>query len=389
MFVALPDDPGDTRRRFPYVASLDGIRGLIVFPVLVFHFTVAPGDGLEILAPGSFLGPSMFFTLSGFLICSLLLAEGTRGGRIDWVGFWRRRFRRLLPASMTVVVAVALIQLVRPETWSLRTVEALAGLFSFKNWQDIAYAASTTDNLRTLGPLSPYWSLSIEEQFYLGMSIVVGLSMVSRRWVGWMTAAFALLAVGSVCSMVLVDSTLNREFFGTDSRAAELLAGCLLAIAVFRRGWPRSPRWGWLGWACLAATLWGWAVFREDDAWLLRGGLSAWGLVNCGMIVGALSPASSFARAFAFRPLVEIGKISYSLYVSHWPVNLAIRPGTFGLEGWSLFGARFAVSFLVAVPLAYLIEEPIRRRRVLRGRSAPAVWATTVLVIVGLCSAAN
>lgn len=389
MFVALPTDPGDTRARFPYVASLDGIRGLLVFPVLLFHFSVAPGDSMPILAPGSFIAPSMFFTLSGFLITSLLLVEKAKKDRIDWVGFWRRRFRRLLPGSVAVILFVAVVALLRPETWNLRTSEALAGLFSFKNWQDISYAASETDGLRTLGPLSPFWSLSIEEQFYLGMSLVIGLAMLTRRWKLWMTTAFAALAVLSVASMVVIDSTLNRQFFGTDTRAAELVLGCLLAIAVYEWGWPRSRWWGQVGWVSLAATMFGWATFTEHDAWILNGGLSAWAIVNCGLVLGSASMTSSFARAFSFRPLVEIGKLSYPIYLCHWPVSLAFRPGTLGLDGTSLLLTRIAVSILVAVPLAYAVEAPIRTNRVLRGWAGPAAWAACVVVIVGLTRAAN
>ncbi|NLA37209.1 MAG: acyltransferase [Actinobacteria bacterium] len=389
MFVALPSDPGDTRRRFPYVASLDGIRGLLVFPVLLFHFTVSPGDGLDILASGSFIAPSMFFTLSGFLITSLLLVEKEKKDRIDWVGFWRRRFRRLLPGSVAVILFVALVAVVRPQTWNLRPTEALAGLLSFKNWQDISYAGSETDGLRTLGPLSPFWSLSIEEQFYLGMSVVIGLAMLTKRWKLWMASAFVVLALYSAVSMALIDSTLNREFFGTDTRAAELVCGCLLALAVAEWGWPRSRWWGAVGWVSLALTVYGWATFTEHDGWILNGGLSAWALVNCGLVLGSSAMGSSFAKAFSFRPLVEIGKLSYPIYLCHWPVSLAIRPGTLQLDGTGLLLTRIVVSIIVAVPLAYAVEAPIRSGRVLRGWAGPAAWAACVIVIVGLTRAAN
>ena len=211
LFVATPPRPGDIRTSFPYVPALDGIRGLLVFPVLLFHFSVtASVDGVPAahLAPGSYFAPSMFFTLSGFLITSLLLIEKQRtavdggAGSVDWRGFWRRRFRRLVPASLFVILAAAAIPLVWANAWGkLPTSNALAAIFSVKNWQDIHYAASSDQGLRTLGPLSPYWSLSIEEQFYLGMSIVIGLAMLRVDWRKWLTAAFVAIGIASIVAI--------------------------------------------------------------------------------------------------------------------------------------------------------------------------------------------
>lgn len=387
MFVTAPPEPGDIRTSFPYVPALDGIRGLLVFPVLLFHFSIIggfPGDGIS---PGSYFAPSMFFTLSGFLITSLLLIEKHRTDAVDWTGFWRRRFRRLVPASVAVILAAAVIPLVWSNAWGkLPASNALAAILSFKNWQDIHYATSGDQGLRTLGPLSPYWSLSIEEQFYLGMSIVIGLCMLTAQWRRWLTVAFGVIGIASIAALVVVQQPApNRELFGTDIRASELVAGCLLAVAVQRFGWPRRWWWGVVGFASLGVTfvLWGWVT--EHDAWVLDGGLAAVSLLNVGMILGAAAWGSSFARAMSFRPLVEVGKLSYPLYLVHWPIALATQPVHTGWSGWPLMALRFALSMAVAWPLARWVETPIRRQMVLKGWRFGAAWGTVAALILVIC----
>ncbi|MFN8051323.1 MAG: acyltransferase [Acidimicrobiales bacterium] len=393
MFVAAPPRPGDIRTSFPYVPALDGIRGLLVFPVLLFHFSVTSavdGKPPSLIAPGSYFAPSMFFTLSGFLITSLLLIEKQRASTVDWSAFWRRRFRRLVPASLTVILVAALMPVVWEGAWGkLLPSNVVAAIFSFKNWQDIGYASSRNQGLRTLGPLSPYWSLSIEEQFYLGMSIVIGLAMFARLWRRWLAIALSLIGLASIVAMVVVHSTPNRELFGTDIRASELVAGCLLAMAVQRWGWPSARWWGIVGFVSLAVTfvLWGWV--SEHDAWVLDGGLAAVSLLNIGMILGAASWGSPFARLMAFRPLVEIGKLSYPLYLVHWPIALATQPAHTGLSGWTLTVVRFVISLAVAWPLAHWVEEPIRKQRVLKGRNFAFAWAGTAAFIVVVCVVIN
>ena len=386
MFVSAPPRRGEITTHFPYVPALDGVRGLLVFPVLLFHFSIIggfPGNGV---APGSYFAPSMFFTLSGFLITSLLLIERNRTETVDWAAFWRRRFRRLVPASVTVIAVAAAVPLVWSEAWGkLLPSNALAALVSVKNWQDIHYANSGDQGLRTLGPLSPYWSLSIEEQFYLGMSLVIGLCLLTAAWRRWLTVSFLVIGVASIVMLVVLHPAApNRELFGTDVRASELVAGCLLAVAVQRYGWPERWWWGLVGFASLAVTfvLWGWVT--EHDAWVLNGGLAGVSLLNIGMILGAAAAGSVFARAMSFRPLVEIGKLSYPLYLVHWPIALATQPVHTGMSGWTLMAVRFALSMAVAYPLARWVEAPIRTQRILKGRRFGLAWAGAAALIVGI-----
>ncbi|MEZ5268933.1 MAG: acyltransferase [Microthrixaceae bacterium] len=228
--------------KFPYVAALDGLRGIFVLVIGLFHFSITAGWGLETpIFPGSFFAPSAFFTLSGYLITSLLLVERERSGTIDGPGFWGRRFRRLLPASVAVIVVAAILTAFSMELWGpFPGVDAAGGLFSMSNWQAIRLAEADNVGLRALGPLGVFWSLGLEEQFYLGLFVVVMVTsrLVNRmRWLTWTLIAVAAL---SVTTQVLMDASLAREYFGTDTRAAEAVAGCLFAIWVHNRGLPRS-----------------------------------------------------------------------------------------------------------------------------------------------------
>ena len=366
------------RTTFPYLGSLDGIRGLLVFPVVAFHFSVTEW-GTDALAPGSFFAPSMFFTLSGFLITSLLLVERERSGGVDWRGFWARRFRRLLPASTAVVLGCAALGLVI-DLWDFRAGDAAAGLLSYMNWRSIHFS---DDPARLLGPLGPYWSLAVEEQFYLGLSLVVALAFAARRSIATLTAVLVGLWAASVLAQVLVEGSVQREYFGTDTRASEMLAGCLLAVAVHRWGWPTDRRWALLGLGCGALTVAGWLWVHETDAWVTAGGLAAFALVNVGLIVGAVVE-SPLARVLRFEPLAALGRISYPVYVVHWAVTVALNSDRVGFGGWPLIGLRFVVTIGLGWALARFVEEPVRRKRVLSGRALGAGWALAAVAAVAL-----
>ena len=358
---------------FPYVEALDGLRGVLVFPVALYHFSLTSGAD-QIWAKGSFFAPSVFFALSGFLITSLLLAEHERTGGLDWRGFWRRRFRRLLPASVIVVFVAALLGALIPSLWSglLPLSDAAAGLFSVKNWQSIAVADQHA--FRLLGPLSPYWSLAVEEQFYLGLSIVVAVAARSRNFTRWLVGLLIGVGVFSIVSLVVHQDSLVREFFGTDTRASEIVAGCLVAVVVHRYGWPTQRWWATAGWAAFAVIVAAWALVPEDAGWVLGGGLALISIVNVGLIGGAIVPGT-FASFLRFRPFVELGKISYPVYLVHWPVGMVVNVERTGLTGWPLIALRFAVTIACGYAIFRLVERPMRHRGVLKGRAGLYTWA--------------
>jgi peptidoglycan/LPS O-acetylase OafA/YrhL len=335
--------------RIPYVPGLDGLRGLLVFPVLLFHYSITAGwTPQRVYAPGSFFAPSTFFTLSGFLITSLLLA--------------------------------AVAPLVWPTTlYDLPGSDLLGPLFSVANWQAIIWADQGEAG-RLLGPLGIFWSLSLEEQFYLGLFlVVVVVSALRRHLATWLTAALVLIGVSSLVSTLLVDSTPQREFFGTDSRAAELVAGCLLAVWIHHRGVPRWRGWTWVGLAAIVTSVVAWATVSETSSWVLRGGLPLFSLVSIGLILGAITNGPT-ARALAFGPAVWLGRISYPVYLIHWPLVFFIRPAGTWFVGWPVIIVRSVVAVVLAWAVFHWVERPLRTASWAAAPRGTVVWAGAAAV---------
>jgi peptidoglycan/LPS O-acetylase OafA/YrhL len=361
------------RQSLPHIKALDGLRGLAVIGVLLYHV------GLEWL-PGGFLGVSLFFTLSGFLITSLLLAEEDRVGSIDFTSFWVRRFRRLLPAAWVGVLLAVVTMWAAGDAEQLRRLpgDAAASLAQLANWRFIVASDSYVSAYEEPSPLLHYWSLAIEEQFYLLFPVMVAVLVrrrASRR--AWGVVIGVLLAVSAVLTVVLYDPTnTGRVYFNSLTRIGEILAGVALAVA-FGRWWTRpvEERTGtWLAGddlghrflrtavplAALAATLALWVLVGTEDLWLYQGGLFAVAAVSCVLVGGVLLDGPA-ARLLASRPLASVGLISYGLYVYHWPLLLWINEERTGLDGPALGAVQLAASFAAALVSYRFVERPLRR----------------------------
>ncbi|MCB0964094.1 MAG: acyltransferase, partial [Acidimicrobiales bacterium] len=224
------------RVRIPHAPGLDGLRGLAVAAVLVFH--AGPAGWL----PGGFLGVSLFFTLSGYLITALALTEVSRDRTIHMAAFWARRARRLLPALILTCIGVAVASKYTDLGDTLRA-DLIAGLTYTSNWVLVARGQSYTALFEAPSPLVHLWSLAIEEQFYVVLPIAVWL--LARRGPGQLRrrmaiGAAAVMVAGVALDLAVDDPTL--AYYGTLNRAPEIAIGVLLAALTVVTT-ERVPTW--------------------------------------------------------------------------------------------------------------------------------------------------
>lgn len=372
-----------TGRAMRHHPSLDGLRAIAVALVVLFH--AGATSDLPGLAPGGFIGVSAFFTISGYLVTTILLREGAPDGQIaavDFGRFWARRVKRLWPASLVVVGAVVLLS-----SWAwpgMFAADAIAGIYGYTNWYVIWSGAD--ELLRTIvGPLGPYWSLAIEEQFYVLLTVTVLLCWRTVRPIRWLTIVVVLGWFGSLAAQLLISGPQYRLEFGTDTRGGEILAGCGLAILLHHR--PDLPERvsRWTGPAALVAL--GAIVLIAltndyDPPWLLRGGYAALSLVSATLVLCLLVP-NRVSAALGWRPLAAVGVASYSIYLVHWPVMLILTPDRVGMSSWGLVALKVAVAGAVAVGLHLLVEQPIRRAAV-PNRLVGGSWIAATLGVAAL-----
>ncbi len=383
---------GDDHPRIAHRPALDGLRGLAVLGVLLFH-----GDLLR----GGFLGVDLFFVLSGYLITALLLVESDGRGRIDLGAFWLRRARRLLPAvfALLAVVAAYLRFVADPIQWAAIRDDGVATLLYVANWHTIASGGAYGADIAGRSPLEHTWSLAIEEQFYVVWPVVVVLLLRVRRSPRVVLAASALVAgVGTalLVGLSFTDVSRNSLYLGTHTRVAAIGFGALVASwEAVRRDRPLSADGrSVLSTAATVAALGvlaGWVTLGLDDDLLYRGGLTACGIGVALVIWSVVQPGSTvLGRVLSLAPLRGLGFVSYGLYLWHWPIFLFLDQDRTGLDGWPLFGVRVVASVAAAVVSYEVLEQPIRRsdwggRRVaLRsGAAASVVVALLVVAAVG------
>lgn len=367
-----------------YHPGLDGLRGVAVAMVLVFH------SGLGWLT-GGFLGVSIFFTLSGFLITSLLLAEVEDRERLDFRAFWGRRLRRLLPASLVAIIAVVLVTpfLSTAIEESRIRGDAISAVLYVSNWRYVQAGMSYEELFASASPLLHLWSLSIEAQMYVvvPLMVMIGWALGLRRR-GLALLMVVATGISVVVGIFMVDG--DRLYYGTDARAAELLVGSALACL-----WSGSPRASereslggkfagpidrWMPVIGLAAALVIASVTTTSSTWVYSGALGAFALISAVLVVGSIE-SGPLRNLLGIKPLVIIGRVSYGLYLYHWPIFVWMTPERVDVDGVALFAARLLATALVTGLSYVFIETPIRRRRWLVTPSSTLVAAGVAVVL--------
>jgi peptidoglycan/LPS O-acetylase OafA/YrhL len=385
--------PAPSAPRFGHVAALDGLRGLAVALVVVYHF--APD-----LLPAGFEGVDLFFVLSGFLITSLALGEHSSTSTLSARRFFGRRARRLLPAALVAVVVIVVVGSILQPSSNRPTLrgQSIASLLYVNNWWAIAQGESYQAAFGAESPLSHFWSLAIEEQFYLVFPLVVLaiVVLVRRRRGTTRGLAGTLLAVAAVGALIsatwmaiLHDPTQDpsRLYFGTDTRIQALLMGvagaCVWYLWSHRIRRAASP---WiLGALALGAVsfLVYVAVNAElRDGWLYHFGFLAIAAATVVAILAMCAARSPVTRVFELRWLCVLGLASYSIYLWHWPVKVFLTSDDTSLHGWELFTARVAVTSVAATISFLAIERPFRSAKRLPLIAGASVTAMVVAVAV-------
>jgi peptidoglycan/LPS O-acetylase OafA/YrhL len=366
----------------PHHRGLDGLRGIAVAAVLLYHGGVP-------LAQGGFLGVEIFFVLSGFLITSLLVAEWRRSSTIALLAFWGRRARRLLPALFCVVCAVGVYYTLAGPTHAVPGLEGdgIATVFYYSNWHQIAIGTTYFAASGPVSPLQHTWSLAIEEQFYLLWPLVMlaALWLARRRRCSTERSLQALLVVSLAGVVVSAAETailfnggtgLDRVYYGADTRAGSLLVGASAAIVLSLagprawrpKGWLIRPRitrpLGWAGLLVLGGVAAAVALVGGTMSWLYPFGLLALDAVVVALIVIVVrAPRTPVARVLALAPLRALGTISYGVYLWHFPLFQWLDTADTHVIGVALLGVRLGATLAASLLSYVLIEQPIRQRR--------------------------
>jgi peptidoglycan/LPS O-acetylase OafA/YrhL len=372
-----------------YMPGLDGLRAIAVLAVICFHL----GFGW---APGGLLGVGIFFTLSGYLITDILLGQYARRGMIHLGRFWLGRARRLLPALfLMLLVVIAWVTIFGPAQPDQFRKAVISAIFYVNNWQQIAANVSYFARFAPEQPLNHLWSLSVEEQFYIfwPFILLIGLKFIHDRQGNGTRPKLALWTLGLatisfIWMAILYHPSLDpsRVYYGTDTRAGELLLGAALAMVwpsrkLNKRITPQARKildgMGCVGLLIIALMIWRTGEFSQ---FLYRGGFVLLSLATVMVLMPLAHPACRLGNVLGAKPLRWIGVRSYGIYLWQTPVIVLASPTHH--QGQDLLRDALQVAaILIISSLSWkYVEEPIRHgaigRLLARRRRVGWSWAT-------------
>ena len=354
-----------------YLPSIDSLRALAVLAVIIYHVDVN-------YLPGGFLGVDLFFVLSGYLISSLIIKEYRKTGSLNLYNFYIRRARRLLPA-VYFMITVGLVVMVLFNEVLLRKshLDAIFGYIYSSNWWYIFHKLDYFDSFGAQSPFKHLWSLAIEEQFYMIFPLL--FLLVNRKKKSkdgtyklnknFLYVVLGLILVSLIAHILLFDiNNISRIYFGTDTRAFSLLVGVVGAILYpmerlhAKVTLQQNMVYSVVSLVSIATLITVMIYTSEYNTLLYRGGFLLVAILGLIVIISSGKQHTLMSRLLSFKPVVFIGKISYSLYLWHFPVLVLTTPvSEIGNPNIFFVILRIVLTFAVAIVSYVFVETPIRK----------------------------
>ena len=354
-----------------YLPSIDSLRALAVLAVIIYHVDVN-------YLPGGFLGVDLFFVLSGYLISSLIIKEYRKTGSLNLYNFYIRRARRLLPA-VYFMITVGLVVMVLFNEVLLRKshLDAIFGYIYSSNWWYIFHKLDYFDSFGAQSPFKHLWSLAIEEQFYMIFPLLFLLVNGKKKSKdgtyklnkNFLYVVLGLILVSLIAHILLFDiNNISRIYFGTDTRAFSLLVGVVGAILypmekLHAKVTPQQNiMYSVVSLVSIATLITVMIYTSEYNTWLYRGGFLLVAILGLIVIISSGKQHTLMSRLLSFKPVVFIGKISYSLYLWHFPVLVLTTPvSEIGNPNIIFVILRVILTFALATASYVFVETPIRK----------------------------
>ena len=354
-----------------YLPSIDSLRALAVLAVIIYHVDVN-------YLPGGFLGVDLFFVLSGYLISSLIIKEYRKTGSLNLYNFYIRRARRLLPA-VYFMITVGLVVMVLFNEVLLRKshLDAIFGYIYSSNWWYIFHKLDYFDSFGAQSPFKHLWSLAIEEQFYMIFPLLFLLVNRKKKLKdgtyklnkNFLYVVLGLILASLIAHILLFDiNNISRIYFGTDTRAFSLLVGVVGAILypmerLHAKVTPQQNMiYSVVSLVSIATLITVMIYTSEYNTLLYRGGFLLVAILGLIVIISSGKQHTLMSRLLSFKPVVFIGKISYSLYLWHFPVLVLTTPvSEIGNPNIIFVILRVVLTFVLATASYVFVETPIRK----------------------------